>query len=184
MSLDVPVPDPPALRGPQPRGEYDAIGASTDEQADDYRREEVAEILEAGAWHDGFEEWATQTSLVPADFELVVEHDLIDGFDFYWDPATDEVGYRAPALPEAVERDLEVGDADEIELELDALGRIVSEMLENDYLPRDEETFGFFDDEAPESEFDAEPERHRGEEPAEEPTEEPTRDPLSDDTRR
>jgi hypothetical protein len=156
MSLDVPVPDPPSLHGPQPRSEYSAIDAPAEEPEDDYRREEVAEILEAGAWHDAFEEWTTQTGLLVADFELVTEHELVDEFDFYWDPTTDEVGYQAPTLPEAVRRDLEVGDVDEIELELDSLGRMVSEMLENDYLLRDDESFGFFDDEVPESEFDAE----------------------------
>ncbi|MFC7027338.1 hypothetical protein ACFQH8_07135 [Halomicroarcula sp. GCM10025710] len=114
MSLDVPVPDPPSLHGPQPRSEYSAIDAPAEEPEDDYRREEVAEILEAGAWHDAFEEWTTQTGLLVADFELVTEHELVDEFDFYWDPTTDEVGYQAPTLPEAVRRDLEVGDVDEI----------------------------------------------------------------------
>ena len=191
MSLDVPVPNPPSLHGPQPRGEYSAIGTPVDEPEDDYRREEVAEILETGAWHDAFEEWTTQTGLVRSDFDLVMEHGLVDEFDFYWNPATDEVGYRAPTLPAAVSDDLTVGDVDEIESELDLLGRLVSEMLENDYLLRDEETFGFFDDEASEAEFDAEtasvpveePVEESIEEPVDESLEEPVRDPLDEDER-
>lgn len=180
MALDVPVPDPPSLHGPQPRGEYSAIDTPVEEPEDDYRRDEVAEILEAGAWNDAFEEWTAQTGLVRSDFDLVVEHDLIDEFDFYWDPATDEVGYRAPTLPADLSADLTVGDVDEIESELDLLGRVVSEVLENDYLLRDEETFGFFDDEATEDEFDRERATMPAEEPTDESVDEPVKDPLDE----
>ena len=176
MTLDVTVPDPPALRGPQPRGEYDGID-SPSETDDDFRREEVATILAAGAWHDAFEEWASQTSLVEAEFDLVREHDLIDDFDFYWDPASDEVGYRAPTLPNAVtvehaRRDDDI-DPGEVDNELDTLGRVVSEMLENDYLLRDEETFGFFSDTGEEREFDPDDRHDRSEENAVPGAEEP-----------
>lgn len=181
MALDVPVPNPPSLHGPQPRGEYSAIDTQVDEPEDDYRREEVAEILEAGAWHDAFEEWTTQTDLVRSDFDLVMEHDLFDEFDFYWDPATDEVGYQAPTLPAEVDADRATGDVDDIETELDLLGRLVSEMLENDYLLRDEETFGFFDDEATEAEFDAETAATPARESLDESLDEPVRDPLEEE---
>ncbi|WP_254273337.1 hypothetical protein [Haloarcula marina] len=156
MALDVPVPDPPSLRGPQPRGEYESIDVPATEPDDDYRREEIAEVLASGAWADGFEEWTTGTGLTDADFAVVLDHGLVEEFDFYWEPATDDVGYRAPTLPDAARADLTTSDVDEIESELDSLGRVVSETLENDYLQRDDETFGFFDDEAPEDAFDYE----------------------------
>jgi hypothetical protein len=56
------------------------------------------------------------------------------------------VGYRAPTLPED-EREA-FDDPDGIEAEIDSLGRVVSEVLENDHLLRDEDEFGFFADEA------------------------------------
>lgn len=154
MALDVSVPDPPSLSGPQPGGEYEAIDTTAEVAEDDYRREEIQQILEDGAWHDGFEEWTTHTGLTADDFESVVERGLIDKFDFYWEPATDEVGYRSPTFSESARSELGVGDVADIESELDSLGRVVSEMLENDYLLRDDETFGFFDDEASEETFD------------------------------
>ena len=149
MPLDVPVPDPPSLHGPQPRGDYEAIDNPVEHPEDDYRREELEEFLASGAWSDAFEEWAGGTSLTAADFELVSEYGLVEDFDFYWDPQTDQVGYRAPTLPDEARDDLTISAADEVDAELDTLGRVVSEMLENDYLLRDDETFGFFaDDEA------------------------------------
>ncbi|MBV0924078.1 hypothetical protein KTS45_07655 [Halomicroarcula limicola] len=158
MPLDVPVPDPPSLRGPQPRGDYEAIDNPVEDPEDDYRREEIEGFLESGAWADAFEEWTTQTTLTEEDFAVVTEYDLVEKLDFYWDPGVDEVGYRAPTLPEEAEdeTDLDSGEADEIEIEIDSLGRVVTEMLENDYLRRDDETFGFFADDAPEETFDYE----------------------------
>jgi hypothetical protein len=144
MSLDVEPPDPPALRGPQSRGEYDAIDMTEQEVTDDYRREEVAAVLEDGAWADAFEEWSEHTYLSAAEFETARERGLVEQFDFYWDPATDEVGYRSPTVPEWSRDAFE--DPGGVAAELDALGRVVSEVLENDYLRRDENDFGFFDD--------------------------------------
>ena len=146
MALDVPIPDPPSLHGPQPRGEYEAIDNPVEYPEDDNRRAELELILSDGAWNDTFEEWTTGTELTAAEFETVVDHGLIDGFDFYWDSSTDEVGYRSPPLPQAARDALDTDTVDEIETELATLGRVVSEMLENDYLLRDDETFGFFPD--------------------------------------
>ncbi|WP_276270711.1 hypothetical protein [Haloarcula litorea] len=156
MALDVPVPDPPALDGPQSRDAYQSVDAPEADPGDDYRREELAEVLAAGGWYDAFDEWAAHTALTEAEFEVVTDADLIQGFDFYWDPSTDDVGYQSPTLPDDVRADLGTGDADEIETELDDLGRVVTETLENDYLQRDDETFGFFADDAPEETFDYE----------------------------
>lgn len=155
MALDVPVPDPPSLHGPQPRGEYEAIDNPVEYPEDDSRRADLEMILSDGAWNDAFEEWAAQTGLTAADFETVVTYGLIDEFDFYWDPSTDEVGYRSPSLPQAARDALDTGTVDEIETELATLGRVVSEMLENDYLLRDDETFGFFADDESENTYES-----------------------------
>jgi hypothetical protein len=154
MVLDAEVPDPPSLRGPQSRGEYEAIDMTDQEPTDDYRREELEGVLRDGAWQDAFEEWAEHTHLTDAEFEGAVELGLIERFDLYWDPATDDVGYRAPTL-NGEEREA-FDDPDGVDAELDSLGRVVSETLENDYLLRDENDFGFFADD------------YTGEEPPEE----------------
>ncbi|MDG5775210.1 hypothetical protein VB773_20485 [Haloarculaceae archaeon H-GB2-1] len=155
MVLDVSIPDSPSLHGPQPRGEYEAIDNPVSDPEDDYRREEIETILASGAWNDAFEEWAAQTGLTAATFEVVVEYDLIDDFDFYWDATTDEVGYQSPTIPQAARDVLDTEVVDEIESELDTLGRVVSEMLENDYLLRDDETFGFFADDTSENTYES-----------------------------
>ncbi|WP_332898465.1 hypothetical protein [Haladaptatus sp. CMSO5] len=154
MALDVLIPDPPSLSGPQSRGEYEAISNPVENPEDDYRREELATILADGAWEDAFDEWAAHTGMSEEQFEIVLEHDLVEGFDFYWDASSDEVGYRSPTLSEDARADLDTSVVDDIELELDSLGRVVTEMLENDYLRRDDETFGFFADDSPENTYE------------------------------
>ena len=144
MVLDVEAPDPPSLRGPQSRGEYDAIDMTDREPTDDYRREELAGVLRDGAWQDAFEEWAGQTLLTDAEFGTVRELGLLERLDLYWDPSTDDVGYRAPTLSDDERGAFD--DPDGIDAELDSLGRVLSETLENDYLLRDEDEFGFFAD--------------------------------------
>lgn len=144
MGLDVDIPAAPSLSGPQSRGEYEAIDMTDREPDDDYRRDELGGFLADGAWQDAFEEWAEHTAMSDAELETVVARDLVDAFDFYWDPSDDQVGYRAPELA-ADDRDA-FEDPGGVESELDSLGRVVSEMLENDYLLRDDEDFGFFAD--------------------------------------
>lgn len=146
MPLDVSTPDPPSLHGPQSRGDYEAIDDDLVEDSDDYRREELEDILAEGAWRDAFDEWSNQTALTPAEFEAVERLGLVDAFDFYWAPASDEVGYRAPSLPDDAAEEFDLDDPGGIDMALDTLGRIVSETLENDYLLRDEDEFGFFGD--------------------------------------
>ncbi|WP_435365799.1 hypothetical protein [Haloarchaeobius sp. DYHT-AS-18] len=155
MALDVSIPDSPSLHGPQPRGEYEAIDNPVTNPEDDYRREEIASILSSGAWNDAFEEWAAQTGLTVDTFEVVMEYELINDFDFYWDATTDEVGYQSPTLPQAAREKLDARTVEDIELELDTLGRVVSEMLENDYLLRDDEMFGFFADDTSENTYES-----------------------------
>jgi hypothetical protein len=154
MTLDVPIPDPPSLSGPQSRDDYDAVGNPEEDTGDDYRRDAIADALEEGAWADGFDEWADETDLTETTFETVQRHELVDDFDFYWDPATEDVGYRAPDLPADARGDLNSTAADDVDAELDTLGRIVSEYLENDYLRRDEDTYGFFADEEDTDEYE------------------------------
>lgn len=160
MSLDDEIPDPPSLSGPQTRGQYESIALDEDDRiGDDYRREELEDILQDDAWADAFGEWAATTGLTTDDLAFVTELGLIDRFDFYWDPRTDDVGYVAPTVPddarrsidgEDAHRSIDARDADDIEAELDDLGRVVTEVLENDYLLRDgdEEGYGFFADDA------------------------------------
>ena len=149
MAIDDEIPDPPSLSGPQSRSEYEAIDEDEEDVEDDYRRSEIENFLQDGAWEDAFGEWADTTSMTEADLELVLEYDLIDEYDFYWEPQTDDVGYIAPTLPAAAEETLGGADSSELEAELDTLGRVVTEVLENDYLLRDDadEQFGFFAEE-------------------------------------
>ncbi|QLG29160.1 hypothetical protein HUG10_17200 [Halorarum halophilum] len=153
MTLNVEVPDPPSLRGPQSREDYDAVVEPDDDPGDDYRRGELETILRNGAWTDAFREWADGTGLAEREFRTVVRLELIDRFDFYWDPSEDEVGYRAPEFSDEERGEFE-RDEDLVEDELDTLGRVVSEMLENEYLPRDDERWGFFADEEREDEYE------------------------------
>lgn len=154
MTLDVEVPDPPSLRGPQSRENYEAVAEPDDDPGDDYRRTELETVLRDGAWADAFEEWADRTAISEEEFGTVVRLELIDRFDFYWDPASGEVGYRAPEIPDEGRGQFEGYDVNLVENELDTLGRIVSEMLENEYLPRNDETWGFFADDEPEDEYE------------------------------
>lgn len=145
MGLDVEAPDPPSLSGPQPRGEYDAIGVGEDEQSDDHRRAAVSAALDDGAWRDAFEEWAGNTFLDRETYETARERGLFERFDFYWYPRDDAVGYRAPPV-DGEDADA-FGDPGDVEEALDDLGRTVSEVLENDHLRREDDEFGFFPDE-------------------------------------
>ena len=145
MTLDVETPDAPSLHGPQSRGEYAAIDTTDEETGDDHRREEVATALQEGAWRDAFEEWAEHTYLSEPEFETAAGLGLFERFDFYWDPTTDDVGYRAPTV--ASDERGAFDDVQGVDEALDSLGRIVSETLENDYLVRDADDFGFFADE-------------------------------------
>jgi len=99
MGLDVDTPEPPSLHGPRGRGEHDAVDTGEDESGDDYRREEVRTVLRDGAWRDAFAEWAESTYLSAEEVAGVDRLGLFDEFDFHWDPASDEVGHRAPSVP-------------------------------------------------------------------------------------
>jgi hypothetical protein len=154
MALDVESPEPPSLSGPGSRNGYAAVDATEEDAGDDYRRGELEGFLREGAWEDGFGEWAATTSLSVEQFRTARGLGLVARLDFYWDPASDEVGYAAPAVPE--EADVGSEDRNEIDAELDTLGRVVSEVIENDYLFRDGAEFGFFESDEGEGEGEGE----------------------------
>ncbi|WP_284013334.1 hypothetical protein [Halobaculum litoreum] len=161
MALDVEVPDPPSLHGPQPRGDYESLGTRDPDIEDDYRREALRTALRAGAWRDAFAEWAEHTYLTAAEFETAADLGLFDRFDFYWDPATDDVGYRAPTVPDDAPDAFSDDAAGGVDEELDALGRTVSQLLETEYLDgADDAEFDFFTEER---EREAEAEREEDE---------------------
>jgi len=129
MTLDVAVPDPPPLSGPPPGGAYNDV-TPPDAGRADYRRDELATMLEEGAWADGFEEWTAKTGLSESEFALLRRHGLVEQLDFYWDPATERVESRVPSLSDDVREALAAGaDPDGVESALDSLSRIVSERL-------------------------------------------------------
>ncbi|SEQ32398.1 hypothetical protein [Natrinema salaciae] len=146
MTLDVEIPDPPTLHGSQSVGNFDAVDEPEERAGDNARREALADFLETGAWDDAFDEWAGDTYLTDGEFRAVLELGLIDRFDFYWNEAAADVGYRAPTVPAdsvAAHDELDEGDVDDIEEALDSLGRTVSEVLETDYIHRTGEEFGY-----------------------------------------
>lgn len=143
MTLDVDTPEPPALDGPGSREAYTGIEADEDDEpTDDGRRAALAAMLHEGAWADAFAEWTEHTYLTEEEFAAAAEHGLFEALDFYWDRAAGEVGYRVPALGDAREA---FEDPQGVEEELEALARAVADTLETEYLPREDEEFGFFE---------------------------------------
>lgn len=154
MGLDVDVPDPPQLsnRGLPPELEsVETVGG-----AGNLRREELEGILESGAWHEAFQEWAEYTDLTEDEFRLVRELGLIERLDIFWDPAEAQLRFVPLDLPDDWSERADVADVDalrsKLEIELANLGQTVVEMLEDGYVDWDseetddlvwsEETFG------------------------------------------
>jgi len=146
MPLDVEVPDPPALHGPQDPGDYDAVDELDEETGGNYRREELAALLDQGAWETAFTEWAEHTYLTAAQFRVVRDAGLIEDIDLYWNPDDEDVGFRAPSVPDGLagaDGPFDRNNVGDVEEALDELGRTVSESLENDYIHRDGDEFGY-----------------------------------------
>lgn len=142
MGLDVAVPEPPDLsnRGMPREFEWqeETLGS------EDFHREELEDLLQEGAWQEGFNEWAEYTDLDEAQVRIVSDLGLFQVFDFYWDPTDDRLRFDAPSVPDDWrERDAtESFDSSTVSLinaELQDLGRAVQETLE-DFLERSEET--------------------------------------------
>ena len=153
MAFDIEVPDPPDLsnRGMPREFEWqeETLGS------EDFYREDLEDLLQEGAWKEGFNEWAEYTNLEEEHLRLVSELDLFHALDFYWDPTEDRLRFDAPRISDDWrERDatasLDSSTVSMIDGELDDLGRAVQEVLE-DYLERNgyesdlglgEETYG------------------------------------------
>ena len=136
MGLDVATPPVPDLATGTSVDEYD----DADVQGDEYRREELAEALRAGAWADAFEAWAARTGLEESEWEVVTDLDLVGEFDFFWDSFAGRVGYHAPGLPEdwrerEVHPDIESwATVSGINAALTELGQVVCDVLADEYL--------------------------------------------------
>ncbi|MEF8838668.1 MAG: hypothetical protein V5A18_04080 [Haloarculaceae archaeon] len=144
MTLDVPVPEPPDLSNRGRPRDFDWEEAET-LGSEDFYREDLEDLLQEGAWREGFEEWAEYTDLDEAQVRVVDDLGLFQAFDFYRDPTDDHLRYDAPRVPE----DWREGDGPEsldsssvsaIEGELHDLGRAVHETLQ-EYLQRDESEY-------------------------------------------
>ena len=136
MSLDVETPVPPELDAKNP-AEYDDVEVVAETN---YRREELEEFLEAGAWKDSFEAWADETALTESEYAIARDLDLLAEFDFFWDDFADRVGYHAPGLPEDWrERDIHPdldswSTVSSINASLTELGQVVSDVLKDEYV--------------------------------------------------
>lgn len=155
MTLNADVPEPPSLRGPQATDDYEAVDQADEPVHDDYRREELSSFLENGAWAAAFDEWAAHTLVTQAQFEAMTDLRLVEKLDFYWEPSTGDVGFRAPSVPDDLPAEVtsRIDDEDVVDIEegLAELGRTVSEQLEAE-IGRDSSDFGFFAAESPDVE--------------------------------
>ncbi|AGN02518.1 hypothetical protein L593_12895 [Salinarchaeum sp. Harcht-Bsk1] len=147
MTLDVEIPDPPTLHGPQDPGDYDSVEEIDAHPGEQPERDTLATALESGAWGEAFDDWCQETYLSEEQFQAVLDLGLIEGFDFYLNPSAGDVGYRSPTVPDDLpapyDETFERSDRQDVVEALDELGRTVSEVLENDYLVRTGEEFGF-----------------------------------------
>ena len=141
MARDVEVPDSPDLsnRGMPREFEWqdETLGS------EDFYREDIEDLLEEGAWREGFDEWAEYTSLDEEQVGIVGDLGLFQAFDFYWDPTEDRLRFDAPTIPDDWrERDatesLDSATVSTIDGALEDLGRTVHEVLGN-YLERNDE---------------------------------------------
>ncbi|MCL9816909.1 hypothetical protein [Natronocalculus amylovorans] len=136
MTLDVDIPEPPEPTDIDPNQYEDAeiIGDT------DYRRDEIKELLQAGAWRDSFEEWAASADLTEDEWTIVEDLNMIEQFDFFWDDFADRVGYHAPGIPEDwKERNLHPEltsweTVSGINAGLTELGQIVCDVLKEEYI--------------------------------------------------
>ena len=134
--LDVETPAPPQLETGVDADAYE----DADVGGDEYRREELSEFLEAGAWEEAFEAWAAETGMSETEFAIVRDLDLVSRYDFFWDDFADRVGYHAPGLPEDwKERNLHPdldswGAVSSINAGLTELGQTVCDVLKDAYI--------------------------------------------------
>jgi hypothetical protein len=136
MSLDVDAPDPPELEPHLEADDYDDV----DVQGDEYRREELQAFLDEGAWERAFNEWAEHTDVDEETFDVVLDLELVQRFDFFWDDFADRVGYHAPGIPEDWrEREVHPGldsweQVSAINAGMAELGQTVCDVLKSEYI--------------------------------------------------
>lgn len=136
MGLDVEAPDPPRLPAGRDTDAYEDAEVGGDE----YRREELQDFLNNGAWERAFEKWAGDAELDEEEWEIAQNLGLIQEYDFFWDAFADRVGYHAPGLPEDWrQRDLHPeldswGTVSAINAGLTELGQVVCEVLKDEYI--------------------------------------------------
>jgi hypothetical protein len=136
MSLEVDPPEPPTLESNVNPDEYD----DAEVMGGEYRRDELQEFLESGAWNEAFEEWASEATMDEAEFSIATDLGLFSRFDFFWDDFADRVGYHAPGLPEDWrERDIHPaidswGTVSGINAGLTEFGQTVCEVLKDEYI--------------------------------------------------
>ena len=136
MSLDVEEPSPPSLSTNVDVSQYE----DADVQGDDYRRDELEEFLEDGAWADAFDEWSAHTDLTEEEFAIAQDLDMFAEFDFFWDSFADRVGYHAPGIPEDWKAREYHPDIDSwnivsgINAAMTEFGQIICDVLEDNYI--------------------------------------------------
>jgi hypothetical protein len=141
MALDIEVPEPPDLSNRGMPREFELQDETLG--SEDFYREDLEDLLQEGAWKEGFNEWTAYTNLDEEQVRIVGDLGLFQAFDFYWDPAEDRLRIDPPTIPEDWrERDatesLDSSTVSLIDNELDDLGRAVQGVLE-DYLERNDE---------------------------------------------
>jgi hypothetical protein len=141
MALDIEVPDPPDLSNRGMPREFELQDETLG--GEDFYREDLEDLLQEGAWKEGFNEWSEYTNLDEAQVRIVSDLGLFQAFDFYWDPTEDRLRIDSPTIPDDWrERDatasLDSSTVSLIDNELDDLGRAVQEVLE-DYLERNDD---------------------------------------------
>jgi hypothetical protein len=136
MGLDVETPDPPELEEVDPNEYEDAeiVGET------DYRRDELEEFLRDGAWEEAFTQWAKGTDLDEAEFGIIMDLEMFQRFDFFWDSFAERVGYHAPGIPEDwKEREYHPdidswGTVSGINAGITELGQVVCDVLKDEYI--------------------------------------------------
>ncbi|MFA1611371.1 hypothetical protein [Halobellus rubicundus] len=137
MTLSVETPAVPELEDAVDPNEYEDAEIVGDT---DYRRDDLEALLRDGAWEDAFVEWRESTDVTEAEWEVVLDLDLLSHFDFFWDDFADRVGYHAPGIPEDwKEREIHP-DVDSwktvssINAGLTELGQTVCDVLKDEYI--------------------------------------------------
>ena len=141
MELDVEVPEPPDLsnRGMPREFEWQEETLGSEE----FYREDIEDLLQEGAWKEGFNEWTEYTNLDEEHVRTVSDLGLFQAFDFYWNPTEDRLRFDAPTISDDwrernATQSLDSSTVSMIDGELADLGRAVQEVLE-DYLERNDE---------------------------------------------